>query len=234
MAFATRPLGLAASHRLAPRTRHGLGLQRRWDPSDQISRAKVRVDGCGVVAHAMIHTRASTDAANLLPLLLGQSDSTGRTLGGESLSVVNRLVSRLLLQQQTFLSRAKEAYQEPGSTSVTYTNALKFASVSCARPLPLRCVPMLWCSQEFKIVPQLCTEGEFRAIYLAVNTGEDVDDDIESMDQMEFNEFLVRLAILHCPEYVSPFTTCALARSCHALRVLSVCVRPCRCVYACV
>ncbi len=57
-------------------------------------------------------------------------------------------------------------------------------------------------SQDFSVVPQLCSARQLDAVFDSVNNCQDADDDADALDGLEFNETLVRLGVLYGPGYV--------------------------------
>ncbi len=93
----------------------------------------------------------------------------------------------------------------------------------CSRASPPRRHPL----QSFSIVPSLCTMEEAMEVFDLVNNCEDSDDDTESLQAIEMNEALVRLAVLYGPKYAPRCSSACVPRASHLLAHTTLCCTLC-------
>jgi hypothetical protein len=100
-----------------------------------------------------------------------------------SLVLLNREVGRVMLQQQRFIAGVKSAYCDPEETAKQGKTVVSFSRVMVMLTVLPVCsanssgrlqVPFFYLlTQDFKIVPQLCSVDDAKKIFDAVNASEE-------------------------------------------------------------
>lgn len=106
-----------------------------------------------------------------------------------TICLLNKQVSRVLLQNQTFMTTVRSVYSGGGGAY----------SPGSLAGLNMTKEQMHAFAKDFSVVPQLCSAAQLDAVFDAVNSCQDADDDEDALDGLEFNETLVRLGVLYGP-----------------------------------
>lgn len=142
--------------------------------------------GAGVVAGAAV-AGAVGGAAVVAGAAAAKRDAS------TTICLLNKQVSRVLLQNQTFMTTVRSEYCVPDGTPSGALSPSSLAGLSMPRD------KVHAFARDFSVVPQLCSARQLDAVFDSVNNCQDADDDADALDGLEFNETLVRLGVLYGP-----------------------------------